>query len=376
MAVLEDPAQAGVFSAPRTTPQPKDQTMNPQQKVSFLEVLAFLVLLVFIGLLGSLAPVIRWLLILLLMIGFLALLGWRRHQRLDGFLIDARYKMSLSRFQLTLWTLVAFSAFFTLALDRTIGLLTKSNPGIDPLAINFPDELLLALGISTVSLAGSSFIKARKTQSETGRSLELITDEASRLSKEQRDARTNLNASLKKLEELTAQKGRLELEVQQKQQALQQAEAAGQGVDVARRNLQAAQAKLAQTEQQISQVTQDRTQAESALARTTERLKEVQKVQESKEGLLHKNETPDQADWLDLFRGEEVSNYRVIEVAKVQLFLLTVAVVLAYALLIWALLAVGGLRGVEVSLPPFSERLNALLGISHGGYLVNKSAGG
>ena len=73
-------------------------------------------------------------------------------------------------------------------------------------------------------------------------------------------------------------------------------------------------------------------------------------------------------------RGE-VEGHERIDLSKVQMFFITLAVVLAYAGAINALmqnpLVIANPFGV--ALPAFSSSLVLLLGISHGGYLTIKS---
>ena len=105
---------------------------------SMLYILAAVALTVVIGLLGFIPLALRWLLVLAVFVGLLVLIGrdvtgkmvesTRRGRtttrfapgRVDGVLIDLRNKVSLSRLQLVLWTVVVLSAWVTLALHRTI----------------------------------------------------------------------------------------------------------------------------------------------------------------------------------------------------------------------------------------------------------------
>jgi len=74
-----------------------------------------------------------------------------------GLLIDQRNRMSLSRLQMVLWTVVVLSAFITAALWN-IRLGEK-----DPLAVAVPQPLWWLMGISTTSLVGSPLIRSTKT---------------------------------------------------------------------------------------------------------------------------------------------------------------------------------------------------------------------
>jgi len=73
----------------------------------------------------------------------------------------------------------------------------------------------------------------------------------------------------------------------------------------------------------------------------------------------------------DLFRGEEVGDRDHLDLGKVQMFLFTVVLVLAYGL------AVGDMfdktQGTFTSLPALGDGVVTLLAISHAGYLTRKA---
>ena len=73
----------------------------------------------------------------------------------------------------------------------------------------------------------------------------------------------------------------------------------------------------------------------------------------------------------DLFRGEEVGDRDHLDLGKVQMFLFTVVLVLAYGL------AVGDMfertEGAFTSLPALGDGVVTLLAISHAGYLTRKA---
>jgi hypothetical protein len=105
-----------------------------------------------------------WLGILVLLAAFILIAGkgvtglWR------GLLIDERNRISLSRFQLVLWTLLILSAYIAGALVN-IG-----HHDQNPLSISIPKELWLAMGISVGSLVGSPLVQvlANKTPADDG----------------------------------------------------------------------------------------------------------------------------------------------------------------------------------------------------------------
>lgn len=88
------------------------------------------------------------------------------------------------------------------------------------------------------------------------------------------------------------------------------------------------------------------------------------------------------AQWLDMFRGEEVSDGATADISKIQQFLITVALLAVYAGALWSFFAgqaplnatpVPPDNSFQVSLPVLSQSFVWLLGISHAGYLVGKA---
>jgi len=90
-----------------------------------------------------------------------------------GPLIDERNKISLSRLQATLWTLLVLSALLSAALTNI------RNGQADPLAIVMPGGLWILMGISATSLVGAPLVlsgkKSRSADDEqTKRTLDLL----------------------------------------------------------------------------------------------------------------------------------------------------------------------------------------------------------
>lgn len=92
--------------------------------------------------------------ILLIRIGRAVRQDWR------GVLIDSRNKISLSRFQLVLWTWILLTAFLVIAIARIIANVP------DPLLVIWDEKLWALLGISTTSLVASIGIKDVKQGKE------------------------------------------------------------------------------------------------------------------------------------------------------------------------------------------------------------------
>ena len=351
----------------------------------FIAVLLFILLTILVGLLGWIPIHWRWIILLAIFVAFLIVLGKQVTGeksgkklvggRLSGVLIDARNKMSLSRFQIILWTVLALSSFGVIALDRTIPVLQEKVPAIaslvapaagaesdtpfDPLNIRFPEELLIAMGISTASLAGASFIKSAKTETQSGKTVKLLSEQISS-GEAKRDAQQKIiDDANKVLSDLDAKLSELKA-------------------------IPETDPRFGPTRLEIDQINKEKIPAEEQKRERAEKIKqahqkELDELNKTKEGALgdvHTNDSISQADWSDIFRGELVSNYRVVDPAKVQMFFFTILLVFIYGTLVWGLLAAepDWQLAATVSLPAFSDSLVALLGISHAGYLVVKQA--
>lgn len=103
-------------------------------------------------------PLVLWILMLILLLFCLITISWGITGRLAGLLIDNRKKMSLSRLQISLWTIIVLSALFTIAIYN-IGIQYSNHaPITDALSITVPAELWVLMGISVTSLVGSKLI--------------------------------------------------------------------------------------------------------------------------------------------------------------------------------------------------------------------------
>jgi hypothetical protein len=94
-----------------------------------------------------------------------------------------------------------------------------------------------------------------------------------------------------------------------------------------------------------------------------------------RDGKIETRDDPHDAEVADLFRGEELSNNDVLDLAKVQMFFFTVVLVLAYAVLIGAMFipTASQINSPITKLPELDPSMITLLGISHAGYLANKA---
>ncbi len=107
------------------------------------------------------APGWNWILILILLTAIVLVLGKALTGRIFGVLITERKIMSLSRFQMMIWTLLIVSAFLAIAMERV-----KSGEVAEPLVIGVDWQVWALLGISTTSLVGTPLLNGNKTRKE------------------------------------------------------------------------------------------------------------------------------------------------------------------------------------------------------------------
>jgi hypothetical protein len=125
---------------------------------AFLAMAGTLVLIPIQHLVLDLPPLATWLVDLGILLGFLVVVGLASKGRWDGVLVDERNKLSLSRLQTILWSILVIGSMIAFAFIR---LRAKVD---DPLNISVPEELLIAIGITTTALVGSPLIRSVKEQ--------------------------------------------------------------------------------------------------------------------------------------------------------------------------------------------------------------------
>jgi len=229
-----------------------------------------------------------------------------------------------------------------------------------PLNIVFPEELLIVMGISTASLAGASLIKSRRTETVgTTRTVQLLEEKI-------KNAMTQVTEKEQSFQDAKDEMTQLETKLSSSESIVktdpQNAEALATIDRIRKQDMPGVQEKYRN--------------AEVELKTANEELSKFQKAKGAREGDIHTNDVIDQADWSDMFRGDLVSNFQVVDVAKVQMFFFTIVVIFAYGTLIWGLLGQHTLQTDPfVEFPNFSDSLVTLLAISHAGYLVVKQTG-
>ena len=111
--------------------------------------------IVLIALVGA-PSVISWFLFMLLMGTFTGIVADGITDRSMGILVDERNRMSLSRLQMALWSLLTLSAFLAAAISNI------RSDAADPLNIVIPEAVWMLMGISTTSLVGSPLVLSAK----------------------------------------------------------------------------------------------------------------------------------------------------------------------------------------------------------------------
>ena len=92
-------------------------------------------------------------------------------------------------------------------------------------------------------------------------------------------------------------------------------------------------------------------------------------------GIQVVNETSSLARFLDIFMGEEQVDFNYVDIGKVQMFMVSVALWIGYTFTLVADLpdAIAGAGDGPVVFPEFSPTMLTLLAISHAGYLSVKA---
>ncbi len=113
--------------------------------------------------------------------------------------------------------------------------------------------------------------------------------------------------------------------------------------------------------------------ARKELARESSRVRRLDGVELAHEGQLARKRKPAHARWSDLFRGEETGNASYLDVARIQLFTVTVILFVLYGLALARLFDEPAETGAAIAaLPAPHAGVLALFGLSHTLYLANK----
>ena len=226
---------------------------------------------------------------------------------LSGWLINEQYRMSLSRLQMFLWTVLVMASFMTAILINV-----RHGLGLNAMNIEIPQELWLAMGISITSLVGSPLILTEKKKKKTNNT------EAERTLMMEENVKKEIQAYTSAADQKKATRGM---------------------------------------------------------------------IKEHFSGQLQRNASPKDARFSDLFRGEETSNWNVLDLSRLQNLFFTIVLVGIYATVladhfsasVEFIAKAASDSALEPNTPPINKfpELNdgfiALLGISHAGYLAGKA---
>jgi hypothetical protein len=100
-------------------------------------------------------------------------------------------------------------------------------------------------------------------------------------------------------------------------------------------------------------------------------------VKSNLQGTLYVNTSIQDARVTDMFEGDEIGNTAYVDIAKVQMFLFTIIIVVSYCCEVHNVLRqldLHQLSAKDLLMPALSSGVVGLLGISHAGYLGNKAA--
>jgi hypothetical protein len=100
---------------------------------------------------------VGWLIDVIVLVALLGGVGVAIRAHPLGILIDERNKMSLSRLQMSVWTVIVLTAFAAIGLSRA-----REGGVADPVAVAIPEQLLWAIGITATALLGNLGIRQVK----------------------------------------------------------------------------------------------------------------------------------------------------------------------------------------------------------------------
>jgi hypothetical protein len=156
---------------PKELPKQTKSTWKPTHTVALVVLIAAIFV---VGLIPSNQAIpgfnppehglVAWLVIMVLLGACCVVIGLGTTGLWRGLLIDSRNRMSLSRLQLLLWTVLVLSAFLTVAMFNI-----REDPMADPLNIKVPAQVWGLLGISTTSFVTAATIKSQKKNLEVTR---------------------------------------------------------------------------------------------------------------------------------------------------------------------------------------------------------------
>lgn len=336
------------------------------------------------------ACLVSWLVNMLVFAAIAVFLGKKISGRYAGVFIDERKQMSLSRMQMALWTVLLLSAWLTSVVSNyaTGKKLSDSKPSAQPLHVTTtPSTLALSPKAANpgdrVSLTGTGFGAAKGSQNLN---IEGIAVGASDI-KSWSD--TQIDFILPTREWTVNQEVRVGVTVNDSSTANSETtlvvlsstpNAVSSALDVAIPSelwgaLGISLVSLVGSPLVLSKKrgqTASKAKVDDMIFELAEKDRLDDKSKPTAEGVLVVKDHSDDARFVDMFRGDEVSNSTYFDLSKVQMFFFTLALVFAYAVAIGEMF-LRAKGGMITSLPALSAGFVALLGLSHAGYLANKA---
>ena len=274
-----------------------------------------------------------------------------------GILIDEKNKISLSRFQMILWTIIVLSGIITAGFLVVI----RELPDLSSLGV--PPPIWAAMGIAVTSLVGSPIITGTKMSEEYNgvpSTREIMTAkhialERGSIQRAIKTKRAELNTFSQRRDELQNQRSQL--------------------TDMTRatdidRSIREVMATITISEAELGRLDRDLELLKDPrfLNLNLGYLHDLGRVYNVGNVLI--NRDIKDASISDLFRSEEIDNSDKIDLGKVQMFYFTLIIVIIYSILL-----LQSLMGLKAPIfPPLDQGMAVLLAISNGGYLLKKAA--
>lgn len=327
----------------------------------------YAILIIVIILAGWIAPEgLNWIIVGISMFLFIIVMGLNITGRSLGILINERKLMSLSRFQIVLWTVIILSAYFTMVLVRI-------RSGIpNPLEIEMDWHLWALMGISTTSLVGTPLIQSVKKTKEPDES----AYNSYLFSWNNVPGKDNLrlveflnrNFSLEWVKTANIEKIDDDMTIKVSSENFYLCMSLKDKKTKVKLNIYDGR-----TDEFIAKMENGTLNIYyNSKGEVVNKWKETQAtVDENREGILYGNKDISDAKFSDMFEGDELWNTEYIDMSKVQMFFFTIIAVLSYVVVLFNMFTNDSEKLKEF--PALSEGLIAILAISHGGYLGNKS---
>lgn len=304
--------------------------------IAFIGVAILAVLVVIAGFQEWMTPFAIWISLLVLFLIASLIVSHAFTRRWLGILIDERNKYSLSRFQMLLWTMMILSAFLAAVLANIqLRLLVTINVSDAPPA--------MVVSEPSGSLVGDALLDAGIIQEDPNTGALIPAPD--------------LNVDLSQVNLAAPLRDGQIIEVPKQGEILSPV-ASPEGGD-----------SSATSNSPLS--VQIPTEVWLLLGISTTSLVASPLIKGQKPDAIVRNQSASEAKLADMFRGEENSNFNLLDLGKVQMLYVTLIVIGGYAIAVaYVFLRT---QSFVASLPALDGGVVAMLGVSHAGYLSNKA---